>query len=413
VPRSETFRSLRHSNARLFFVGMLVSQIGTWMQTTAQVLLVLRLTGKGTDLGAVMFFQFIPMLVLGAWAGAVADRVNRRRMTIITQSLMTVQAAGLAVLDLTGHATLLVVELMALALGVLAALDNPARRGLLTQLVDEGDISNALSLNTAVMTGSRVFGPALAGMVVARVGTGWCFVANAVSFLAVLGGLLAMNTAEIRAVPPTPRPARPVRDGLAFVWRDPLLRRTFVVLVVVATFAFNYQVSIALLNRKLHGGKASFGWLMAVNSVGSVIGSLIVAARRVIALRDYVVATAVLGVASIAIGASSSLLVAFLVAVPLGIGGAGFIACSNAIVQPRTPPPMRGRVLALQSTAFLGSTPIGAPITGWVGDHIGAGWSIAYGGVISLVTVGLLAAMPRFAQRARTMPAAEAVGGPR
>ena len=407
MPRSETFRSLRHRNTRFFLVGMLVSNIGTWMQSTAQVLLVLRLTGKGTDLGAVMFFQFVPLLLLGAWGGAVADRVNRRRMTIITQTLMTVQAAVLATLDLTGHATLHVVELMALVLGVLSAIDNPARRGLLTELVDEDDISNVLALNTAVMTGSRMFGPALAGITVAAVGTGWCFVANAVSFVAVLGGLILMNTDEIRRTPPTPRPRRPVRDGLAFVWRDPVLRLTFVLLVVVSTFAFNYQVSLALLNRKLHGGKASFGWLLAVNSVGSVIGSLLIASRRHIALRQFYGAILLLGVASIAIGASPNLSTAFLLAVPLGIGGTMFVACSNAIVQPRTPPAMRGRVLALQSTAFLGSTPIGSPITGWIGDHIGAGWSVAYGGIASVVAVAIVVALPTLSHR-RT----EAAGAP-
>jgi MFS family permease len=396
VARSETFRSLRHRNVRLFMAGMLVSQSGTWMQTTAQVLLVLRLTGRGTDVGAVLFFQFVPLLLLGAWGGGVADRVNRRRMTIITQSLMTVQAAGLAVLDLTGHATLLAIELMALSLGVLAAIDNPARRGLLTQIVDDDDIPNALALNTAVMTGSRVFGPALAGMLVATVGTGWCFAGNAVSFLAVLAGLIAMNPAEIHPLPVVAvRPARPVREGLSFVWRDPLLRSTFVVMVVVGTFAFNTQVSLALLNRKLHGGKASFGWLMAVNSVGSVMGSLVIAGRRVTEFKHYLVATVLLGVASIGVGIAPNLWLAFLLAVPLGAGGAAFAACCNAIVQPRTPTAMRGRVLALQSTAFMGTTPIGGPITGWIGDHVGAGWSMSYGGIVALVTVAVLALRPR------------------
>jgi len=276
-----------------------------------------------------------------------------------------------------------------------------------TELVDEGDVANALSLNTAVMTGSRVFGPALAGLLVASVGTGWCFLANAVSFVAVLLGLLLMNTDEIRIAPPTPRHGRAVRDGLGFVWRDPVLRVVFVLLVVVSTFAFNYQVSLALLNRKLHGGKASFGWLLAVNSVGSVIGSLVVASWRKVALRHYFGAIVLLGAASVAIGASVNLLMAFLVSVPLGIGGSLFIASSNALVQPRTPQAMRGRVLALQSTAFLGSTPIGSPITGWIGDHVGAGWSVAYGGLAALVAVAIVAALPTLSHR-RT----EAAGAP-
>ena len=196
---------------------MLVSNIGTWMQSTAQALLVLQLTGKGTSLGLITAAQFLPMLVLGPWAGVLADRSNRRRMTIITQTGLTAQAVVLAIADLTGHVSVPLVAVLAFVLGTFSALDNPARRGLVTELVDEADVANALSLNTAVMTGSRVFGPALAGLLVASVGTGWCFVANAASFVAVLVGLLLMNPAELRVAPLAPRGGRPMRDGIAFV----------------------------------------------------------------------------------------------------------------------------------------------------------------------------------------------------
>src|SRR4051794_13344328 len=183
---SQTFRSLKERNARVFFLGLLVSNIGTWLQLTALSVLVYRLTGKATDVGLTIAAQFLPMLLLGAWAGAVADRVDRRRMTLITQSLLALQAAMLAVFDFSGLITLPIVYALSLAAGVIGALDNPARRGFVTELVDPEDIPNAMSLNTAVMTGSRIFGPALAAALISSVGTSWCFAINAISFLAIL-----------------------------------------------------------------------------------------------------------------------------------------------------------------------------------------------------------------------------------
>ena len=397
---ADTFRSLRTRNAKLFFGGMLVSNIGTWMQATAQALLVLRLTGKGTSLGLITAAQFLPMLLFGPWAGVLADRINRRKMTIVTQTGLSVQAVALAVADLSGRATVGLVAVLAFVLGTFSALDNPARRGLVTELVDEGDVANALSLNTAVMTGSRVFGPALAGLLVASVGTGWCFVGNAVSFSAVLVGLLLMRPADLRVAPKAPRGGRPLRDGIAYVANDALLRPMFVALLVVSTFAFNYNVALPLLvKRALHGGPSGVGWLLAVTSVGSVIGSLAVASRRAIGAPAFTAAMLMLGLSATALGATRNLPTAFAVAVPMGLGGAAFLAVTNGIMQPRTPAHMRGRLLALQATAFLGSTVIGGPITGWVGDHIGAGWSVSYGGLITLLTGGW------FAWRTRRTPA--------
>lgn len=404
---ADTFRSLRHRNARLFFAGMLVSNIGTWMQTTAQALLVLQLTGKGTSLGLITGAQFLPMALLGPWAGVLADRTNRRRMALLTQTGLAVQAVVLAVVDLTDHESVPVLAALSLLLGVFSALDNPARRGVVTELVDEADVANALSLNTAVMTGSRVFGPALAGFLVASIGTGWCFAINAASFLAVLGGLLLMNPAELRVAPRAPRGGRPLRESIAFVGRDPLLRPMFLALVVVSTFAFNYNVALPLLVKRAYGGGATaVGWLLAVTSVGSVIGSLAVASRRHVGARAFAGAMVVLGVSATLLGAMPSLAGAYAAAVPMGIGGAAFLAVTNGIMQPRTPAHMRGRLLALQATAFLGSTVIGGPITGWIGDRLGPGWSVSYGGLVTLVVVAW------FATQARRLPSAAPTPSP-
>jgi MFS family permease len=395
-----TFRSLRQRNAKLFFAGMLVSNVGTWMQTTAQGWLVYRLTGEGTSLGLVLACQFVPQLLLGPWSGVVADRTNRRRLTLITQAGMTVQALILGVLDLTGVITMPLVFVFAVVLGVLSALDNPARRGLVTELVDEEDIPNALSLNTAVMTGSRIFGPALAALLVSLVGTGWCFLGNGLSFLAVIGALLAINPAQLRTPPPAPKGGQPLRDGLRFVWHDPVLRSTFVILTIVSTFAFNYPVSLLLLaSRGLGGGAAAFGLLLSFASIGSLVGSLMIASRLHVGVRTMLATLVVLGVASVTLSLAMSLWTALPLAIPLGAGGAAYIASTNGILLPRTPPHLRGRVLALQATAFLGSTPIGGPVTGWIGDHVGARWSLAYGGLISLACVGLAAAAIRDRRR--------------
>jgi MFS family permease len=390
MARLGTFRSLRQRNAKLFFAGMLVSNCGTWMQSTAQGWLVYRLSGQGTSLGIVLACQFLPLLILGPWAGVLADRMNRRRLTIATQIGMTAQAVLLGLLDLTGLVTLPLVYVLALVLGVLSAIDNPARRSLVTELVDEEDIPNVLSLNTAVMTGSRVFGPALAAVLVDLVGTGWCFMANGASFLAVLASLFRMNPAQLRTTTPAPRGGQPLREALRFVWRDPVLRSTFIVLTIVSTFAFNYGVSLLLVaSRNLGGGVGAFGLLFAVTSVGSFLGSLVIASQRHVGYAAMLGALTVLGIFAVLLGLASNLAVALALAVPLGMGGAGYVASTNGILLPRVPADMRGRVLALQATAFLGSTPIGGPITGWVGDHFGAGWSIAYGGVIVLGCVAV------------------------
>jgi MFS family permease len=385
-----TFRSLRYRNARIFFVGVLVSNIGTWMQFTASSFLLYRLTGRATDLGLNVMFQFLPMLVLGAWAGAIADRHNKRTITLITQSGLAAQALLLGILDLTGNISIGIVYALSLLLGVVNAFDNPARRGLVTELVPPDGISNAISLNTAVMTGSRIFGPALAALLIGPLGTGWMFVANGVSFAAILLSIVAMNPAELRPSPPAMRGGRPVRDALAFIRGDRDLLRVFVVFSVVSTFSFNYSVVLPKLADQRWGSESSFGWILAVTSIGSLIGSLLTAGRPVVSVRWFAMGAAVLGVSNIALAWAPNLAMAFVAAVPLGAGGAAFVASTNSISQVASPPDMRGRLLALVAVAFLGSTPIGGPVTGFVADHVSIEWSLGYGGVVALLSVAVL-----------------------
>lgn len=403
MARSETFRSLRNRNARLFFGGLLVSNVGTWLQSTAMSILVYRLTGKATDLGITVALQFVPMLFLGAWAGALSDRRDKRITCLITQSLMAVQAIVLATLDFAGLVSVPVVYVLALVLGVVNAFDNPARRGLVVELVSEADISNAMSLNTAVMTGSRIFGPAMAAALVGPLGTAWCFMLNGVSFVAVLASLAAINVRELRVSPKAPRGGTPVRDALRFVRRDRELFVLHMVLVAVSTFAFNYSVSLPKLSAVRWDDDRWFGWVLAVVSVGSVVGSLMVASRKEATIRQFFVSVTVLGVAGPFLAWAPSGWWAFVAAVPLGIGGAGFLANFNGLVQQKCPPDMRGRLLALSAVAFLGSTPIGGPITGVIADSWGPEWSLAYGSLISLMAIGVAYVVLRLPARNHTV----------
>jgi MFS family permease len=388
---SNTFRSLRYPNARMFFAGLALSNIGTWIQFTALAILVDRLTGKTTAIGVMTALQFFPMLVLGAWTGAIADRVDRLRMTRLTQGLLAAQGTALAVADLTGVINIPIIYGLTFLLGVVGAFDNPARRGLVTELVPPDQIPNAVSLNTAVMTGSRIFGPAVTAMLIDPVGTGWLFVLNAVSFGAILASLFLVRRAAMYAPPRAPRGGTPIRDGLRFIRRTPVLLATFVAFTIWSTFGFNYNVALPRIADEIWGAEHWFGWVLTSISVGSLLGSLLTASRTWVSLRWMIGMASLMCAGNFALAWSGEAWLAMLVAVPLGIGGAGVVSAFNAISQQECPPDMRGRILALSAVAFLGSYPIGGPITGLVGDEIGLEWSIAYGGVISsATTLGLV-----------------------
>ena len=382
---------MRHWNARVFFAGLLVSNIGTWLQLTAMALLVYRLTGRATDVGITFALQFLPMLLLGAWAGAVADQRDKRTLAIVTQAGLAAQAFALGLLDLFGSVSVGMVWGLTLVLGVLNVFDNPARRGLVLELVDPEDISNATALNTAVMTGSRIFGPALAAVMVESVGTAWCFLLNGASFAAVLVSLFSLRVDELRPSPLRERGGHPVREALSFIVRRRQLLVLGVVFAVVSTFAFNYQVSLPKLADERWGGEGRFGLVLSVTSVGALIGSLLTARLPSVTMRWFLGNTVVLGLSGLALAWTPNLGAALAFGVPLGLGGAAFVTGANAIIQQESPNDMRGRLLALTAVAFLGSAPIGGPITGIIGDRVSAEWSLAYGSVIALVAVAVAA----------------------
>ena len=351
----------------------------------AQTLLVLSLTKSGVALGLLTAFQFGPVLVLGAWAGAVADRADKRRLLLIVQSLALAQSAALGVLVLAGLANVGVIYALAALQGILTAFDNPARRSFVVEMVADEDLPNAVSLNSAVMTGSRVLGPALAGALVVTVGYGWPFIIDAVSYVAVIAGLALMRPSELNRSVPARRGKGQVREGLRYISSEPMLRVPLVMMTVIGTLAFNFSVSIPLMVQgPLRGSDSAFTILLSVVSVGSLVGALGTARRTTAGGKQVVSGATLFGVAMLMLAFAPTLMWALVVAPLLGLSSILFLTSSTATVQLLADPAYRGRVLAIQAMVFLGSTPIGGPLIGWLSDVHGPRSAVALGGVACL-----------------------------
>ena len=380
-----TFRSIHIRNFRLFFVGQLISQVGNWLTLVAQTLLVLRLTDNGVAVGVLAACQFAPVLIFGAWTGLVADRSDKRRLLIIVQSCAMAQSFGLAALAFMRHPPVPALYAVALCGGFAVAFDNPARRAFVVEMVPEDHVQNAVSLNSAMMTSSRIFGPALAGLLVSTVGFGWCFVVDGLSYIAVLIGLAMIRPDELRAAPAAKKAKGQVREGLRYVRTVPDLWIPLVMMTVVGTLAFNFQTVLPLfVKRTLHGTDVSFTLLYSAISAGSFFGALATARRSTISVRHVIVACTAFGAAMLALSASPNLPIAFPIGFAMGSVSIAFMTSSTAIVQVRADPSMRGRVLALQAIVFLGSTPIGGPLLGAVCEAFGARSGLALGGISAL-----------------------------
>jgi MFS family permease len=383
---SATFSSLGVRNFRLFFAGQLISQTGTWLTMIAQTLLVLQLTDSGIALGVLTACQFLPVLLLGAWAGTVADRADKRRLLIIVQALAMLQSVALAVTIFSGHASVGAIYVLAACQGVLTAFDNPTRRSFVVEMVPPDEVTNAVSLNSAIMTGSRVVGPAAAGALVLTVGFGWTFLLDAISYLAVLAGLFMMRPGELFTPPRTPKAKGQVREGLRYVRGERTLFVPLVMMAIIGTLAFNFSVTIPLLvTRTMHGSDGTFTVLFSVLSFGSLIGALWTARRDEVTNRQLVGAAAAFGLSMLALALAPTLVWAFPAGILVGLSSIVFMTSSTAIVQVLAAPHYRGRVLALQSMVFLGSTPIGGPVIGWVADLLGPRSALVVGAVGCLV----------------------------
>jgi MFS family permease len=405
--RARTFRSLRrHRNYRIFFTGQVVSLAGTWMQNVALAWLVIELSGSPLAIGALAFWRFVPFTVFGLVAGVVADRIESRKLVMATQACAMAISIALAVVTLTGTATLPIVYVLAALGGVALAFDAPGRQSLTFQMVGPRELPNAVALNSGLFNGSRVIGPAIAGLVIAAVGTGLCFVLNAVSFLAVLTALAIVREEELRPVvrDPSTRVIEGIRRGFAYAWNDPQLRLILAVVTVVSTVGFNFHVLVPLLAADtLHVGPEGFGLLSASFGLGALVGALATATFREASWRLFAIGTASFGVFALCLAAVHNAVLAGVVLFAIGLSFTLFTANANALVQLTAPDHLRGRLIGLYLFAFLGLAPVGGLFAGWLAEIGGTSLAFAVAGLISLATIAIA-----HASRSRRLDAAAA-----
>ncbi len=385
LPR-RTFAALANANYRRWTTGQSISLVGTWMQSIAQSWLVLQLTGSATALGTVIALQTLPTLLLGPYAGVVADRIDKRRLMIGLQSGMGVLALALGLLTISGAVTLWQVYALALLLGLNNCFENPARQAFVLEMVGPGDLRNAVSLNSVLVNVARAVGPAVAGLVIAAGGIGMCFLLNAASFVAVVVSLVRLDTSTLARSIPTPRAPGQLREGLAYVRRTPALAVPLLMMALVGCLAYEFQVVLPVVAEQTFAGDArTYGFLTAAMGAGAVVGGLWVAGRGRTGLGALVVASTLFGTAMLLTALAPVLWLALIGMGLVGAFSVAFLSTGNSTLQLASDPQMRGRVMALWAVAFLGSTPIGGPLAGAVVQAFGARAGLLLGAVACLV----------------------------
>ncbi|WP_164520308.1 MFS transporter [Specibacter cremeus] len=392
---SSMFRALRVFNYRLWVSGALVSNIGTWMQRVAQDWLVLTILthNDGTAAGITTGLQFLPIVFLGPWAGVLADRVNKRKLLLATQTAMGLCALTLGLLVVTGTVELWHVYALALLLGVASALDAPSRQAFVSEVVDTPDVPNAVALNSASFNLARLAGPGIAGLVIAWVGTGPAFLLNAASFLAVIISLWRMRSHELHPVARVPRAKGQIRAGLVYIRQRPDLVMIMVLVFLIGTFGMNFQITNALMATTVfHLGPGEFGLLGSIMAIGTLAAALLAARRKNVRMLYVVGGALAFGVTVVIAALMPSYFWYAVALVPVGLAALTFMNACNTTVQLTTDPAMRGRVLAVYMVLLQGGTPIGAPLVGWIATEFGARWSLVIGAVVALVagTVALI-----------------------
>ena len=407
---SPTFRSLRNPNYRRYAAGGVVSNTGTWMQRVAQDWLVLQLTaGSGAAVGITTGLQFLPFLLLSPVAGLVADRIPKRRLLQLTNVGMAVPALLLGLLAVTGTAETWHVYVLALVLGVAAAFDAPARQTFVSELVDHDDVSNAVGLNSASFNAARLVGPALAGLLIAALGggvvaTGWVILLNSISYVAPVLSLRSLDARMLHTPELVRREPGQIRAGLRYVRGRPDLMLVLAIVFFAGTFGLNFQLTSVLMATEVFGkGATEYGLLGTFMAVGSLTGALLAARRVRVRQRLIVLAALTFAVLEMIAGAMPTYLAFALMTPLLGLSALTMITAANTFMQLHTDPGMRGRVMALYMMIFIGGTPLGAPLIGWIGEVAGARWTLWIGGLAT--AVGVLAATACYLW---TRPAAEA-----
>ena len=362
-----SFNSLEVRNYRRYFAGQLISLSGTWMQTVAAIWVILTLTDSGVAVGLTTALQFLPMLLIGAWGGLLADRIPKRRLLITTQALMTIPAVGLFAVTATGVVTPWMVYLAVFAFGSLNAIDNPTRQSFVYEMVGPDRVVNAVSLNSVIVQAARIVGPALAGVLIATVGVVPCFALNALTFVAMILALWGMDPARLHAGPVAEREPGAIRAGLRYVRRTPELMVPLALMGLVGTLGFNFQVVLPLLAKfSFESGAMTYAALVSAMAIGSIAGALVNGHRGRTGPRLIAGGALAFGVSALLAAAMPSLALEIVMLALLGAAAVTFAATINSTLQLAVAPEMRGRVMALYSVVFLGSTPIGAPLTGWL-----------------------------------------------
>ncbi len=380
-----TFIALRNRNFRLYFAGQLISNTGNWLTNVALVLVVLELTNSGLAVGLLAACQFGPILLLSAYGGAVADRSDKRRLLLVTQSLEMTQSGSLAVMAFMPHPPLGGLYGLAVFGGILLAFDNPLRRSFVSEMVRSEDVPNAVVLYSTTVNVSRTFGPALAGLLVVTLGYGWCFTIDAVTYVAVLVCLYLMRPAELYREPPRPRGSGEVRAGLRYVASMPVLWISLAMLAAIGALSYNFNVTLPLLvHLSLHRAASIYTILYAVFSFGAVISALIVAHRGFVRMEHIVLGALALGLTMLFLALVPDVAVAVPAAFLVGMATVLYSTATTTLVQVESRADMRGRVLALQTVLLLGTTPVGGPLLGWLADTTGGRVPIILGGVVAL-----------------------------
>jgi MFS family permease len=397
-----SFTSLSVPNYRRYFAGQIISLSGNWMQIVAEMWLILALTGSGIAVGVTSALQFLPMLLFGAWGGVLADRFPKRSLLTVTQTLMTLPALALWALTATGVVAPWMVFALVFGRGAVNSVDNPARQSFAIEMVGSARVVNAVSLNSVLIHSARILGPAGAGLVIATLGVAPCFLLNALSFVAMIVALRAMEPAELRPAPEAARGAGAVRAGLRYVLATPALAVPLGMMAVVGTLGYNFQVILPLLARfSFDGGPATYTALAVAMAAGSVVGALAAGARGRVGPGLLVAAAFGFGSVALIAAAAPTLPLELAALVPLGAASVTFAAGVNSSLQLDANPVMRGRVMALYSIVFLGSAPIGGPIVGWLGEAIDPRAGLVLAGVAGLVAaLGARAAFARHAASA-------------
>jgi MFS family permease len=381
-----SFNSLEVGNYRRYFAGQLISLSGTWMQTVAAIWVILTLTDSGVAVGLTTALQFLPMLLIGAWGGLLADRIPKRRLLITTQALMMIPALGLFAVTAAGVATPWMVYLAVFAFGSLNAIDNPTRQSFVYEMVGPDRVVNAVSLNSVVVQAARIVGPALAGVLIATVGVVPCFALNALTFVAMIFALWGMDPGRLHAGPVAGREPGAIRAGLRYVRRTPELMVPLALMALVGTLGFNFQVVLPLLAKfSFESGAMTYAALVSAMAVGSIAGALVNGHRGRTGPRLIAGGALAFGVSALMAAAMPSLALEIVMLAVLGAAAVTFAATINSTLQLAVTPEMRGRVMALYSVVFLGSTPIGAPLTGWLAQSYDPRFALLLAGISGLV----------------------------